>query len=216
MRLRLFNATAVSGIVSLMLGVGACSSPSQPTCTYALATGTTVAADATGGSFPVVVTTGSGCTWSAASNVSWVHVQTPTSVTGTGTVTFAVDPNVDPARTGTLTVAGTSVTVTQPQAAGIFVLNATLAQGLHLSGPYAATMTGPGGFSCSLTGESVTCAPVSYPAGTSVTLLVTITSPSFANEWPIYTTSGCDSTTKNSCTVLMNANRSVTIRAGSL
>jgi hypothetical protein len=216
MRLRLITAAAFSGVVSTMLAVGACHSPSQPTCTYTLSTGATIGTPPSGGSFPVVVTTASGCTWTAASNTSWVHAQTPTSGTGTGTVTFTVDPNVAPMRTGTLTIAGTTVTVTQPQATVTFTLNAALVQGKHLSGPYAATITGPLGFRCSLgqLQESVTCPPVSYPAGTSVALLVTITIPDFANDSPIYSTSGCDSTTKNTCTVLMDANRTVTIRAG--
>ncbi len=99
-----------------------------------------------------------------------------------------------------------------------YTLNATLAQGLNISGPYAATLTGPNGFSCSLSQsqQSVTCAPASFTAGTSVQILVTVTIPSFANAAPILSAVGCDSVTVNTCTVLMNASRSVTIRAGKL
>jgi hypothetical protein len=99
-----------------------------------------------------------------------------------------------------------------------YTLDATLAQGLNLSGPHAATLTGPNGFSCSMSQSqaSVTCAPVSYTAGTSVQILVTVTIPSFANDAPILSAVGGDSVTVNTCTVLMNANRAVTIRAGQL
>ena len=99
-----------------------------------------------------------------------------------------------------------------------YTLNATLAQGYYSSGPYAATLTGPNGFSCSMSQvqQSVTCTPMSYTAGTSVSILVTVTVPSFANGAPILSAVGCDSVTVNTCTVLMNADRTVTIRAGQL
>jgi hypothetical protein len=64
--------------------------------------------------------------------------------------------------------------------------------------------------------QSVTCTPASFTAGTSVQLLVTVTIPSFANAAPILSAAGCDSVTNDSCIVLMNANRAVTIRAGQL
>lgn len=99
-----------------------------------------------------------------------------------------------------------------------YTLNATFAQGLNISGPYAATLTGPNGFSCSMSQsqQSVTCTPASFTAGTSVQILVTVTIPSFANAAPILSAVGCDSVTNDSCIVLMNANRAVTIRAGQL
>jgi hypothetical protein len=213
---RLLVAAMASGIVTALLAVGACSTPTKPTCMYTLSTGTQIEGSAGGGSFPVTVTTASGCTWSGASNASWIHAQALTSGTGTGVFTFTVDTNPGSARTGALLIAG--ATVTFIQAPATYTLNATLAQGLNLSGPYAATPTAPNGFSCSMSQsqQSVTCAPVSYTAGTSVPILVTVTIPSFANEAPILSASGCDSVTTNTCTVVMNANRTVTIRAGQL
>ena len=215
-RLRLAAAGGVSTVVGMLLAV-ACHSPSEPACSYTLSTGSTVEGPAGGGSFPVTVTTGSGCAWSAVGYASWIHAQAPTSGTGTGVFTFTVDANTGAPRSGTLVIAGTTVMFNQ--AAGTtFTLSAVLAQGHHLSGPYAATLTGPGGFSCSLRQdqETVDCPPVLYVAGTSVPLVVTITIPSFANADPIWSTSGCDSVTINTCTVLMTGNRNVTIRAGKL
>ena len=100
----------------------------------------------------------------------------------------------------------------------MYTLSVTLAQGHELSGPYAATLSGPNGFACvmSQSQNSVTCPAASFPAGTLVPIVVTITVPAFANDVPIWATSGCDSVNsgRNTCTVTMNANRTVTIQAG--
>jgi hypothetical protein len=65
----------------------------------------------TGG--PVTVTTQSGCTWTASSSASWITIASGASGTGNGTVTFTVAANTGGARTGTLTIAGSTFTVTQ-------------------------------------------------------------------------------------------------------
>jgi hypothetical protein len=63
------------------------------------------------------------CTWTAATNVGWIQINTGRTGTGTGAVTYTVLPNATAsARAGTLNVAGTVVTVTQdaqPATAGI-------------------------------------------------------------------------------------------------
>ena len=62
----------------------------------------------------VNVTAGSGCEWTAASNVSWLNITSGSSGTGDGVVNYSVAANADPAqRTGTLTIAGHTFTVTQ-------------------------------------------------------------------------------------------------------
>ena len=65
----------------------------------------------TGG--PVTVTTQSGCAWTAKSNASWITITSGTSGTGSGSVTFTVAANTGGARTGTLTIAGSTFTVTE-------------------------------------------------------------------------------------------------------
>ena len=46
-----------------------------------------------GGTDSVTVSTGNGCQWTPQSQAAWVHVTTPTdSATGTGTMSFVVDP----------------------------------------------------------------------------------------------------------------------------
>jgi hypothetical protein len=61
----------------------------------------------------VNVSTSSGCSWSAVSNVSWIAITSGASGTGNGTVRYLVAANVGGARTGTLTIAGQTLTVTQ-------------------------------------------------------------------------------------------------------
>jgi len=67
-----------------------------------------------GGQGSVTLTAGSGCAWTAVSNVSWITVTSGASGTGNGTVNYAVaSNNTTAAQTGTLTVAGTTITVTE-------------------------------------------------------------------------------------------------------
>jgi hypothetical protein len=69
---------------------------------------------AAGGAGSVTVTTGSQCSWTASSGAAWITATGGTSVTGSGAVAFNVAALTSTAsRTGTLTVAGQAVTVTQ-------------------------------------------------------------------------------------------------------
>ncbi len=61
---------------------------------------------------------------------------------------------------------------------------------------------------------NVTCPTVSYADGTSVTLTVKLIAPTL-DDVGIISAEGCDSTTRLSCTVLMNANKAVKIRVSS-
>lgn len=70
---------------------------------------------AAGGTGLVNVTTAQGCSWSASSDTSWIDIQGVASGAGNGAIMFAAAASTGPARTGTLTVAGQKVTVTQGQ-----------------------------------------------------------------------------------------------------
>ncbi len=81
-------------------------------CTYSLsATGANFTE--TGGMGSVNVVAGTGCTWTAVSNVPWITITSGASGTGNGTVNFIVAANSGASRTGTLTIAGQTFTVTQ-------------------------------------------------------------------------------------------------------
>ena len=70
---------------------------------------------AAGGTATVTVSTAQGCAWTATSDVSWMQIQSVSPGSGNGLVTFAVSASTGPSRTGTLTVAGQKVTVSQGQ-----------------------------------------------------------------------------------------------------
>jgi all-beta uncharacterized protein/BACON domain-containing protein len=76
---------------------------------------TTQAASAGGGTGTVTVVAPPGCGWSASSGVSWITVTGGSSGNGNGTVTFSVQATTGPSRTGTLTVANQTVSITQSQ-----------------------------------------------------------------------------------------------------
>jgi hypothetical protein len=60
------------------------------------------------------VTAGTGCAWTATSNVSWITITAGASGSGNGAVSYSVPTNNSGGpRTGTLTVAGQTVTVTE-------------------------------------------------------------------------------------------------------
>lgn len=69
--------------------------------------------NANGGSSSLSVTAPSGCAWTASSNASWLAITSGTSGSGNGTVFYSVQVNNGVPRTGTLTVAGQTFTVTE-------------------------------------------------------------------------------------------------------
>lgn len=75
---------------------------------------TTVSAHAGVSTGTISVTAAAGCSWTAVSHDAWIAVTSGTSGSGDGSVGYAVaESDADSARTGTLTVAGHTVTITQ-------------------------------------------------------------------------------------------------------
>jgi hypothetical protein len=81
-------------------------------CTYAIGMAT-FSVGAAGGPVDVPVSAPAGCAWTAESQAAWIAISRSSSGTGTSVVSFRVAAIDGPARTGTLTVAGRTVTVTQ-------------------------------------------------------------------------------------------------------
>ena len=74
----------------------------------------TLSVAANGASSSTSITTTSSCPWSSQSNAGWITITTATGGTGNGSVGFTVSGNTTSSqRTGTLTVAGRTFTVTQ-------------------------------------------------------------------------------------------------------
>jgi hypothetical protein len=90
-----------------------------PQCTYALSR-TDVPAGPNGGEETVQVSTTSQCAWTATSQADWITITRGASGTGSDQVRFTVaaNPSQTP-RTGTLTIAGQTVTVTQQGVAAV-------------------------------------------------------------------------------------------------
>jgi C1A family cysteine protease len=87
--------------------------PLQNSCTYSIPPGP-AKISYSGGYGNVSVTSQSGCSWTAVSNVNWIKVVSGAKGTGDATVRYYVYPNNTPTSwTGTLTIAGHTFTVTQ-------------------------------------------------------------------------------------------------------
>jgi len=80
-------------------------------------TPTSVTVPSIGQTSALAVTTGTSCSWSAVSNVSWITVTSATG-SGIGQVNYTAAKNTGAARTGTLTVGGQTVTFTQAAGTG--------------------------------------------------------------------------------------------------
>ena len=68
---------------------------------------------AAGEATSIAVTAGSTCAWSATSNAAWLTVSAGATGTGNGSVSVAVAANTGAQRSGTMTIAGQTFTVTQ-------------------------------------------------------------------------------------------------------
>jgi hypothetical protein len=82
-------------------------------CTYSISpSSASVAAGASTGS--VATTTSAGCSWAASCAANWITIASGGSGNGNGSVTYSVAPNTgSSARTGTMSIAGKTFTVTQ-------------------------------------------------------------------------------------------------------
>jgi hypothetical protein len=98
---------------------------STPACTYGVSPSSATLTSAAGSS-TTAVTAASGCAWTATSSAAWLTITGGASGSGNGTVTFSATANTATSqRSGTLTVAGQAVTVTQNGAACTFGVSPT-------------------------------------------------------------------------------------------
>jgi subtilisin family serine protease len=74
---------------------------------------TTIAAPTKGGTYSVTVAAAPNCEYSVKSSVTWIRVSTPPAMSGNSTVTLFVTVNPTIRRTGTVTIAGQTLTITQ-------------------------------------------------------------------------------------------------------
>jgi len=145
------------GIVALIAAsmfIAACSgdksTPSNPTPTcpapVVAPDQLTRTAEAGGSSITIPVSASAGCTWTATSNASFMTITGGANGSGNGTVTATVAANTGIPRSGTLTVAGATVTVNQ--AGGIactFTLSTTALPMREAGGTATVNVTGTAG-----------------------------------------------------------------------
>ena len=81
-------------------------------CTFSLNSASALFS-AGGGLDTVNISSGAGCVWEAVSNVSWITVNSGAVGFGANPVGYSVAANTGGSRTGTLTIAGQTFTVTQ-------------------------------------------------------------------------------------------------------
>ncbi|MEZ5291071.1 MAG: BACON domain-containing carbohydrate-binding protein [Vicinamibacterales bacterium] len=132
------------GIAGQTFTVSQAASPAP--CAYTIAP-TAASIPETGGTQTVSVSAGAGCAWTAAANDAWITVVSGAGGSGNGTVTFGVAANTGGARTGSLTIAGQTFTVTQ----AAFVCTFTVS-------PTSFTFTDAGGSGTVTVSASAGCA----------------------------------------------------------
>ncbi|HEV8345891.1 MAG TPA: hypothetical protein VGQ16_04930, partial [Vicinamibacterales bacterium] len=74
---------------------------------------TSLSINSTSATSTITVTAPSGCAWTATSNASFITILSGASGTGNGSVFISIPDNAGAARTGTLTIAGLTFTVSQ-------------------------------------------------------------------------------------------------------
>jgi subtilisin family serine protease len=84
----------------------------QTTCNFNL-NGTSIAATTKGGHYTVNVTAPANCDYLVKSNSNWIKLAGSDTLSGNGSVTFRVSLNPTITRSGSITIAGQNVTVTQ-------------------------------------------------------------------------------------------------------
>jgi Viral BACON domain/Putative binding domain, N-terminal len=143
-------------------------------CTYAVSP-TSASLGSSGGTGTIGVTAGFGCGWTATSNRSWMTV-TPASGTANGAVTYSVAANTTSTRTGTLTIGGRAVSVTQSATACSYALAPATVTISSSGGSGSISVTAPAGCSWSATSNSswVTVASASGSGSGTVSFTVAV------------------------------------------
>ncbi len=97
----------------LLSSITVCISNSQaPSCTYSLSSSSGSFTASGGTSSVSVMTSSTSCAWTASESLAWVSLS-PTSGTGSKAVTITASANTGAARTGSVTIAGKTYTISQ-------------------------------------------------------------------------------------------------------
>ena len=173
---RLWRPLCVS---ALLAAVGfACGGPTAPSSGTLSACVASISSDqqaqtlgAAGAAFVLSVTAGDGCAWTVVTTSDFLRVTDGSSGTGPGVVHVSVSANGGAQRVGTLTIAGSTVTVTQQAAAAancVMTVEPTGASVPSSGGDVTVNVTVTQGTGC-VWNASVTAAFVTIRSGASGT-----------------------------------------------
>ena len=155
------TATIGGQTFTVTQGAAACSFSISPS---------TLSVPAAGSSGSTAVTTMAGCTWTAVSSATWITVTAGATGSGSGSVSFTVAPSPSTAqRTGTLLIAGRTLTVTQAANTCSYVLAPTSASVPAAGGAGNVTVTTTAGctWAASTTQPWITVSGTSTTSGTA-------------------------------------------------
>ncbi len=110
-----------------------------PACAFSINPTTITVGDKGVSGLTVAVTAGSGCAWTATENVGWLDIKGSRSGTGNGTITYGTSNFNGSERTGTMTIAGQTFTVTQVKCTAS--LNPSTQQVSALGGVFSVSVT---------------------------------------------------------------------------
>ncbi len=124
-------------------------------CTYSFTTSQTVNDQA--GTYNVSVSAANGCNWSAKSNnPEWITIKSGASGNGSGTVEYSVSANPDATiRTGTLTIAEKTFTVTQNGVGCVYTISPVEKSFDSNGGTGSISVTAPNGCTWSVSGVPI-------------------------------------------------------------
>jgi len=114
-----------------------------------------------GGAGAVSVGAATGCTWAATASASWIAITAGFSGNGSGQVQFTVAANSGPARTGSLTVAGQPVSISQPSGCTFSVTPASFSLGPSAQ---TSTISLSTGSACAWTAATADVPWLSFPS----------------------------------------------------
>ncbi len=100
--------------------------------------------DAAGGTITVDVETNAACEWTAVSDAAWIRLAGAATGKGNGAVTLAVDASSGATRSGTIRVAGQTVTVTQAAASCTYKITPTIGTISAAGATATVTVSAPG------------------------------------------------------------------------
>ncbi len=174
-------------------------------CTYSI-NPTSQSFVAVGGTGSVAVTAGSGCGWTATSNAAWITVTSGASGNGNGTVSYSVAVNTGAARSGAITIAGQTFTVTQG-CTDTAITSPPINQAVCPGSPVSFSVTATGAGTLSYQWRKNT---INIPGATGSTFTIPSAVAGDAGAYSVVVTGACDSVTSSAVTLTINSAPSVT------